>query len=255
MLKEAIELIVKLGRDSESMRQVRIPGDHDRVLVGPDLVEYRIPPEPRRHTVRTVEDLGAAAKREAAHSGISVWHDDERVVLVLDEATRREWFEMPLQVAATFKTLRGLETSYLFAQRDLLSLLRVELSGCNVSSELIQGLRKLKFRSSAEVRGEIGHARESLGRDVDAEIVADIALPERIEIDSAVYTNPGEDAAWPVVCMIDPQPLVQKILFRPLPGDLDEAVRQAQRGLRGRLEATMPEGTPIYYGQPSLVEG
>ncbi len=252
MLKEGIETIVGLAAKQSLAHIVQVPGDpRNAFLVLNGKAEpIVLPPALRTHTVFTAEDLIAIATLAPRPA---VFHCERQVVLLIDHDDRRERVTMPLTFASTFQVLQGLAQgdpgNYLFQPKQLASLLKVELAGTSFPDDVIKGLRKLRWRTGTETRQEFGHGRESIGKDVEAEVTADVELPEFVELETPVYDNPGEDRTHPVRCILDPQPLLQKIAFRPVPGELEEAIKLAQGTLRGKLQAGLRD-VPIYFGEP-----
>lgn len=249
MLREFVQSIVDLAGKATAATIVNIPGNPRQALLvhGEHREEINVLPPLRAHKVYTAEDLAAAA---VLGSAPALFHSEKEVVLLLDHNDRRERVTMPLTLADTYLVLDRLtEQACAFQPKQLANLLKIELAGTIQADDLIRSLRKLKWRSGSEVRQEFSHGRESLGKDIEAELQADVELPEFVEIDTPVYQNPGEDRTFPVKCLLDPQPFEQKIAFRPLPGELEEALKHAQGSLRERLQEALPD-VPIYYGVP-----
>lgn len=249
MLKEAIETIVNLAGKASAATILQSPLlPRGGYLVHNGKADpLSLPPPLRAHTVYTAEDLAAAAKTIATKPAI--FHAPDQVVLLLDSDDRRERMTMPLTLASTFQVLQGLEETYLFQPKQLARLLKLDLAGTNYPDEIVRGLKRLKWKTQSELRQGFDHDRESIGKDVEAEMTADVELPEYVVIESAVYSNPGEDFGYEIRCLLDPQPLDQKIAFRPVPGELEEALQNAQIALRERLAAALPE-VPIFHGTP-----
>lgn len=249
ILKDAIDRIVDLANKSSVAHIVHLPGDprNAYLVLNGELTPLAVPPTARSHHVYTVEDLVQAARSDFATKP-ALFHCDSKVELLLDSDDRRERVTLPLQIATTFAVLQDLEEKQqLFEPKALATLLKVDLAGTAYADEAIKALRKLRWRTASEIRQEFQPGRESLGKDVASEVTADVELPEYIEIEGPVYSNPGEDRTYPVKCILDPQPFVQRIAFRPVPGELEEALRLAQLSVRMKLQEALPE-VPIFHG-------
>jgi hypothetical protein len=256
MLSEALELLQATAVDAADARIIGLPLEPRKYLVQHgDNLEYRdIPPPLRNHKVGSVEDLIQLAKdldvggNEEQKS--IVWHSYCKAVLVVDGNDRRDLATLPLEYGDQFKTLSNLEQKGWIVQRDLIQLLRVDLKGCITLSNLIENLRKIKFRVSSAGDANVQHGNESLGKSVEAEVSGTDVIPEDVIVNVKVYKNLGETERFPVCCALDIDPHEQKFRFRPMADELEVAKQQAQESIRRRLNLGVPEGVNVYFGEP-----
>lgn len=255
MLQEFVNRLVQLGRESSAATVLDDTGDPRLKLlnVGGEIKELTVLPELRDHQVRSLEDLVKAAVSENATQPV-VYHSEDGVRLLLDDSDRRDVVTFRLTTSepfnALFKLASGGENGVtLFQPRSLWRLLRTTFADCSIDSALLRNLQKLKWRSGQETRQEFSQGRESIGKDIEAELQSDVAFPESITPMVRVYNELGEDEEWPVRCLFEVDALEQRILFGPFAGELDRASQLHQGSIRQRLEQSL-EGVPIYYGTP-----
>jgi hypothetical protein len=252
MLKELVDRLVNLGRETQAARVLQVASDPHRYWIEHDaqLTEHAVPPPVRGHRVLTLEDLIAAAKSSFAVKPV-VWHNEKGAVLVLDDDTRRDRVCFDLHASVPFVALQQLDAAAAkFSPKELAMFLRTTLASCIYNRDLVKLLRKLTWKTSSETRTVSGPGRESLGRDVEAELqTPDVPLPEELDIELPLYTNVGEDNLWPVRCLLEPDIPSQRFAFGPIPGELEKAAQFHQANIRERLEQAH-SGVPNFSGVP-----
>lgn len=261
MLQEAIQTIQELaveGARSAQPRIIQIPGDPRRVYV--DVAgtggweERRLPPPKRSHLVSTIEDLARLAL--AAHESDldpAVWHCAERVQLVFSQSDPWDLATVPLVKTPQWQTLERHAGRAPLRQREMLSLLRVDLAGCLATPRLIAAVSHVNFRAVAGGESIIQQGRESLGRQIESEVQGvKEQIPERETLRVPLYENVGErEMKWDVECDLEVNASEQVFVLRPLPGQLEEAIALHQGDIRQRLEAALGDVVPVYAGSPS----
>lgn len=250
MIKEALAWLADTALNAKAARTLDLK-DPRIVYVdqGGSLNPIKIPPAIRSHRVESVSDLVAAASRWSGDN--TIWIGADAVRLVIDDADRRDVVTLPLSKSPQFKTMEQLATTPQLDQQALIRRLRIDLPGVERRNELLGTVRKLKFRQSTSGEEDIQHGKESLGRAIEAQVTGSGDIPETIVVRGPVYCNPGErEKSYAVGLDLEIMPADQKFRLRPLPDELDRAVRDALQGIREHLNEELPDGTAIFFGTP-----
>lgn len=258
MLQEAIRELADLAVEAKRAAQpriIQIPGDDRTIFVDPkgdgQWEERKKPPAKRSHTVTTIEDLATLALYARRTLGLdpAVWHAPDKVVLVFDQTNVWDLATVVLVYAPQWMTLLSLTRP--LSQKELLSILRVDLAGCLDSPSLLNSVSHVNFRAAMHGEGSIQHGRESLGKSVESEVAGvREPIPERGTVLAPIYENPGEQTRWPVECDLEIDAANQRFFFRPLPGEMEEALQLQQADIRQRLASALGEEVPVYAGTP-----
>lgn len=256
MLKELFDRIVGFANENQKVSVVDVK-DPRKILLqqGDKLIERDIPPAFRSHEVYTLFDLIAAAKHEAFCVAPTIWHNDEGVILLLNDHDRREQVTLSLELSPAFTSLAKLGAEVAagdhtgFEPKALATFLRRNLAGTLYDRRFVENLRKLKWKTQEELRQQFGAGKESIGKDIEAELQADVPIPEELTIEVPVYTNPDEDDKFTVRCLVDVDAFTKRINFLPEPGSLEAAMQAKQKDIRERLDAELPK-VPIFQGTP-----
>jgi hypothetical protein len=250
MLKELFESLSNQSVKAKGARVVEPRIDPRKLMLDQDgaILEFPIPPPLRCHSLHSLQSLIDAALSDAALKPV-VYHSPERVVLIYDDADRRDTAIFTLVPSPPLKTLRDFEGREGFSARELWFLFKTTFDGCGISPELIRNLQKLRWRTGQETRTDFSQGRESIGRDVESEIHADLDFPETIVLDLFLYENPGENHRWSVRCFLIVEAVEQRIRFGALPGELKKVEQLHQEWIANRLSEGLGQ-VPIYFGAP-----
>jgi hypothetical protein len=257
MIAEAIQSISALT--SRAAEPKRLPIDDPRhvdFVVNGEVKSFDVPASPRDHELGQLADLVALANRfaEDGEGPPSVWYSEDAVVLVIDDAGHRvERARLPLVVSDVFARLVALRRSPREAwmeQKPFVRLLRVELAGTLDPVELLNAVRSLKFSSTAEARGEVRRAQESMGREINSRVDAAAEIPEEVRLLAPVYKTAGEDERFPVRCTVEVEPAEGRLQLLPLPDEVERVRQAAVRSIGERLAAALDAKVPAYYGKP-----
>lgn len=258
MLEEAIQLIQATAVEAAEAKIVRIPGDERRAIVQhrDKLHESVIPPPCRKHVVHTLAALMDFARE--VHSKKSdpngpapvVWHGHNSVVLVIDDADRRDTVTFPLTLSGRLRLLAHLERDKRsFDQKQFVRLLRIELGMAN--DPVVAKFRKLGWKVADDSSGRVQHGKARMGKAIQAEVQGVDELPEEIVVEVPVYQEAGERTPYQVRCAVEIDPMNQQFGLTPLPEEIQKVMDLAQASIEQRLSEHLAElQIPIYYGTP-----
>ncbi len=267
-LAHAMSLLAYLGALAQTPQRIESSDPRRERFFHPSLngigeggmMQIDRPPSCRAHSVRSLEDFIAAAKRSWPDNfrGASapvpaplIWHDDGGVLLVIDDADRRDYVRLGLEFSHQFRALAHRQAPCL-SQKELLSLLRLDIGVDDVTGgkDLMAMLREVRFRQSAEEGVVIDRGKESLDSDVKRDVLGIDGLPERVQLNIPVYSNPGEvERRYAVMYALEVELESRSFRFVPCPNALDEAVQLAQADIRQRIAAAVP-AISMLWGSP-----
>lgn len=250
MLKEALDYLGGTFKKAHEARLLAIPGDGRKAFVdqGGTIVEHAVTPPLRTHIVDSVDDLISAASLWNAKP--TIWIAPEAVVLVTDDADRRDRVTLPLVKSHQFSTLLSLQKNGGMDQSQFIRLLKVDLAGAVGRQDLITAVRKIKWRAGASGESNITHGSESLGRTIENEVSGAGAIPEDVVVNCPVYQNPGErDFTFGVLCDLEIVPSECKFRFKPLADEIEKVTVAALDGIRSRIQDGV-DGAAVFYGKP-----
>jgi hypothetical protein len=253
---ETLRLAQETAVRAAGVEVKEIPGDPENILVSQgDKYEVRaIPPGRIAHVVLSLDDLVAYARRceesdaEENPTPRSVWHNAEQVVLLLDDEDRRDRVTFALQPSEAFETLSKLQgpDKGWMPQAAFVRLLKIDFG---VSPAIVAAFRVLDFKRGDASHGDVQHARETLGKSVEAAVQGTAAIPEDLMISIPLYRTAGETAIQHVRCAVEINPVQGLFKLTPLPQELDAVVQAHQADLHERLQKQLPE-CGVFYGTP-----
>lgn len=259
--RETLELIQETAQKAKAARLLDIPGDGRTAYMqlGGELQTVPIKPAPRNHRVCSLEDLIAFATRcrDDDTSNPVIWHADDEVVLIIDDADRHDRVTFSLTRSEPFEALWSLRNRTKPGALDLrlfIRLLRIVLGLDNQG--VVDQFRKLEWKLQGDTSAEVRHAKESMGKSIMAEVQGVDDLPDELVVSVPVYRDVGERTPIDIACAIEIDARNQTLELMPLPGEVERAVQLAQADIEGRLLDTLqvddsPEpNVPVYYGSP-----
>lgn len=250
MLKDALEFLGRTFGEAKSARKLDLPGDGRKVYVDQagTLVPLDIPPGNRGHKVDAVDDLIAAAQKW--NTSPVVWINGESVVLVTNDADRRDSVTLPLVKSHQFATLIRLVKDPELDQTEMIRLLRIDLAGAAGRAELLAAIRKLKWRTAVSGDANIQHGNESMGKMIENEVTGGGSIPESVLVTCPVYQNHGErDNSFGILCDLEIVASDQAFRFKPIPDEIERVTEAALAGIRDRITEALPE-VAIFFGKP-----
>lgn len=227
---------------------------------------FALPVPPRDHAVATLDDLIALAKRFAGEGKVAiepaegeaadppdvvVWYDEDRVVLVIDDAGHRvERATFALDKSEVFRTIIELRNAQWLPHADFCRLLRVALKPALAPADLLSAVKAITFENGSIVAASSDRGTESIGRSIKVMVHEVAKIPEDVALYARVYRNPGETTEYRVACAVEIKPEHGALRLVPLPDAVEEAVEQAVTGIGRRLVDALGEDVPCYRGAP-----
>ena len=141
MLTESIQLLLDTVKESVAADNVATLAKTRLINIGGVLTHVEVPPDSRCPNVRTVSDMIPASVRWGADG--TLFHDDDRVILVVDDSDRRDVVTMGLEISPQYRTLLRAE---LFNHIELMRLLCREFIDC-VDTSFTWKMEKRSFSS------------------------------------------------------------------------------------------------------------
>jgi len=223
---------------------------YDPTAADGPIVAFDVPPEPRAHAVEDLETLAALASAAASAvegHGSALWFSPREIVLLFDQADRREEARMPLPVSEPFQALQGLSAQDLLTQKGLIRLLRLRLGVDNPAT--LDRFRRLDWSTTARTKAETRHQKESLGKEIVAAVQGVEEIPDTLTVTVPVYDLPGLPCPQDVRLALEVDAGEQRFTLVPLPGQLAAAKAAAADTVRAALTAMAPD-VPLYCGRP-----
>ena len=251
MIKEALESLGKTFQAAASARVLNIPGNDGRkcyVDQNGTLTVYDVPPPLRAHHVNSVDDLIAAARKW--NTGPVVWISGEAIVLVPDDADRRDRITLKLVKSAAFAKLCSLASEPELNQAELVRLLRVDLVGAVNRVGLLAAVRQIRFRQSTAGESTIQHGNESLGRTIESQVSGASEIPETVLVSCSVFSNPGErEKRLTIACDLEIITAESAFRFHPLPDELERVKDEALADIRETIGEALGN-VAVFFGSP-----
>ena len=227
----------------ESTRKVYLV-DGEKIDVEKDVPD-------RRHDVETVDEIVALARRFAAEGSTKpvVWYSATGVQLVVDDDGHRiDQANLEFSESAVWQTVQELQKRLWLDQAAFVRLLRIDLASALESAVLHDRVKRLKWQAGNTTDRAVGFGRESLGREIKAEVNAESEIPEFVDLSVRVHTNPGEDERWVVHCAVEINAPECKLRLVPLPDEIARVSNLVVASIAERLRAGLPETVPCYHG-------
>lgn len=236
MLEAFAKFIAVQAVEAKAPHFCELPGNPRRAYFchGDKCEDVTVPrPDHDGTVVECIDSLVAAVSR--FHGGpCSIWHDDVRIVAMLNDTDRRELIAMPLALSQQWAAIQQLPGS--FKPKQFILWLKTKMAGATADGAEIP-FRSVDFerRDAANVR--VDRDRESLGREVHSAVRSDI--PETIDVNIRIYSN--LPLIQTIRLSIDPDPQREVIDVTPLADEMARAMVAAQEDLHDRLIAACEE--------------
>ena len=252
LTEKAIALIQQTAQAAADATMHKLPGDGRTVYMAQNgtLTAFVVPPDNRAHAIRSLNDLIAYANAfpRVEDPGPVVWHSRNAVVLVLDDADRRDRVRFSLTHSERFNVLLKLSCGVVWMRQDeFVRTLRLKLGLDNTA--VVAQFRKLTWQVSNEAAGVVQQADVRLGKSITAKVEGVAELPEELNVPVPVYSEAGEREEYIIRCAVEIDTTNQALALVPLPDEMMRVVDLAQASIRKRLAEDLLD-VPVYYGEP-----
>jgi hypothetical protein len=264
MLKDLFESIVKQGESNRRPVALEVPGAGKVVISDGVTTAFHDLRKPidlcRQFSVGTLVDLVDVTSRFAEQSEIvrdqfllgqrgievtgdrepddlddatsTIWIKDNEIVAVCDDLTGYPKVTLPLTLSPQFAAIKGLDKA--FDQLSLINFLRVTLSGTGADGYLAP-FRDMRFDRSAKAGGKINHMDESLGREIENQVVSGQEIPERLKLSVPIFANPDLRYLHPITLYVTLNFQQETVTLTTAPNEVNEAFAAAKEVVRRRL--------------------
>jgi hypothetical protein len=210
---------------------------------------HDIAAKPRQHAA---SDLTAVAEFAKANEGAAVWYSRNKVVCVADDSTfRRNTITLTLQPSVQVQLLQRLETNqHAYPQKEFVKLLRTTFAN-NLSGNLLEIVRRVKFRVDQSGESVVAHGKASIGKSVEAELTGAGVLPEYVAFNVPAFASGYQSLNHSVRCALEPDAATQTFQLIPIPGEVERVMCEAEAGIHDSLLSLLDgKDVPVYYGVP-----
>lgn len=251
----AITEIERLTREADP---VVIPSPEQRgvyFLRGADgsLTRHRAALDPQDVTVYDLDSLNRAIEEaiEIGDANTLYVHDDG-VVLVCEIEHERRVVRLPLPTHPAFKLIGDWKTPTLLAQKELVRLIRTQLSH-HVDATVIPTFSSLRMTSSTDGTSTVTPSSAALDRRIVRQVQADQGreVPEYILFTPPVYDIPEDrDEQYALKVYVEFDHDKEKFVLVAVHDDLRRAREQAVARIVAQLRGRFESAVPVLYGQP-----
>lgn len=262
MIAEALKLLLDTAADAAGSKDkatvLPLPLEpRIYAVVSPDgSVEYRSAAPPiRQHKIHGIDEVAGFVQftEDDLSNKPTVWFSGSGVSVVMEDTDtdpRDDRATVKLERTQAHATLAAIGKSW-FPQKEFVRLLRITLADAATDEtlNLLRVVRVLSFSESIAGHGKIEHGRQSLGRDIEAEVKSDAGeLPETVAFNVRLYTDPGLTQRFQVVFAVDVNPKDGTFNLSPLGESLTDAVDAQVEAIGERLRAAVK--CPVFRGEP-----
>lgn len=214
-----------------------------------------LPPPPIDAKAKSIETLCKVVNdfAESDEDAVicSVWHTEGKIVGVLNDDERMHKVTMDLRVDPRFHAVRLIENNVSLTQADLRRWLIATIGKRSISTiGLIDAIKNVKFTSASDSNGTVDATSVGMGKSVMAKATGASELPESFVITTPVYIEvPSITVELEV--LLDVDPIDQKFILRPAPGELQRAMQLVHAKIGEELTDILDENyTRVLYGSP-----
>lgn len=237
MLSELFHDLIRVGREAEKVEIVDFDARRKLVRQGCRLEFHENKPAPRGHQVETFDSFVAAVGKWAEGTGV-VWHRHGLAQLVADDGgDRLDLVSCQLTHTKPFLKLAELaETKTWLDHQPFTRLLRHELPGC-FDEEFVRAVRAIDFTDHERAGGSFQSGANSFGRSVETAVNNLEAFErfDRVVAKVRVYEQDGWFGERHVLCTFDIDPGPRKLMLRPLPGQIEQAIDDTHAAIHAAL--------------------
>ena len=222
------------------------------INVGGVLTERPVPPDPRSHTVNSLDDLSdyvLQAVKKPVGDGPVVWHGKDKIIVILDDADRYDRVCLPLAFSKPYLTLAALDAQPTFLQHpEFVRMLRLKLG---LAADQILPFRNVNFARQEGAQGNVVHGGNTLGKSINAQLVNADTVPQEMTITAKVYDTAGVNKGYAIRVAVEIDMDRSGFTLVPFPGEVQYLLDQCQAVIAGTLkERFSSANVPVYYGSP-----
>lgn len=262
MIEEAIKAIGTLAVEAAGAKHKVLelhPGaepQHRYALVKPtgEIEFHDAHPMPRAHRMAGIAEVIPYVKEKGTETSV-IWYDESKVVILLDDDTRRDVAACQLHYTPQFFRLIELQKPTYFDQKAFVRLLRIELADCLLDLRLLNFVRSIKFTATERTAGTVRQTRESLGRDIEMQLQGEVEgeCPEETVLQCRLFTDPSLRDTFNIRCAVEVDMDAQRFALTPFPLECRNVIELQLNGigkmLQEGLDAESNE-TPLFRGSP-----
>lgn len=254
--EKSLQLLLDTARKAEDASVLAIPGDKRQVRLckGETMEAVDIPPPLREHYVSRLSDLiemanVASINARGTRGQPVVWHDEDKVVLILDDEDRRDRATMDLTQTEQFKILcRLADNRPAMQQKEFIRMLRLDLG---LDAAVVNAFRRIDWTITNTGSAQAERGKESLGKQIESHVRNAQDIPELLTVPVSIYNEMGEQEVYSIRCLIDFDCDQARMQMVPAAGELEHALQIHQMSIRTRLEEGLEDkNAAIYYGTP-----
>lgn len=257
ILTDAIQLIQDTAVDAKGaegkLAIVKPPAEppHVYLTVGPDgkFAKQIAEPAGRNHRLITLDEVEHYVAEKGSEQTV-VWYDRCGIVIVLDDATRRDFATMALNFSPTILLLMRLEKDKPgFEQKAFRKMLRTDLSECQRDPRLFNWVSDLKFANMSGAVGQFSNNRESLGNDIEAQAVSGAGdCPDDVILDVRIFDDPSLLERHGMRCVFEFSPQEREFRLIPAPLAIHNAIELEMTYIGERLREKLGD-CPSFRGR------
>jgi len=254
-LKIIQDTAVKASDALGKVEFVKLPGEPNHVYaaVKADGTFERRSAEaaPRAHKLASFQEAIAFVKTKGTKDNSVLWYDDTGVIVVVDDATRRDTAELKFTLTEPFERIAAIaENDESFDQRAFRRLLRVTFAGCTPNDLLLNWISDCKFGTVANAAGTIVKNRESFGKDINQAVESkdNTPCPDDITLSLRIFDDPLLRETRTVNCDVEVLVAEQKFKLTPFPLEIINAVNAELANIEGILAGEVE--CPVFRGRP-----
>lgn len=230
------------------------PGVYGIVKADGTFEKVKALPSARSHHLIRVDQIPDFIKdaRDRLQAKPTVWFDEAGVIVLLDdtaESARQSIAKVEFNKSAQFEVIESCGDSWR-DPKQFVAWIRAELLDTLRNAKAsMQLFKSLSFRVEETGKSNLSQGRESIGREVDAEISSEFGeLPELLVFEAKVFSDPSLVRRQPIECSLDVDPRKCLLKVQPLAGQLQKAIDEELAGIGELLKSSVD--CPVYHGRP-----
>ena len=239
MLREALELLVKLGRDSDQPQKIQLPGNRIALATRGQLEIYDCDRAERECEVQTLESFVRWVKKIGQGREVEVFVGKRAISACVDyEKPVTDEIVLPLQLSAAMKALL-LWSENPTPVPEVVNLLRTSLDG-TFDKSYLPVFKRVDFSRMKASSIRTSHSGESMGRTV--ELLAQSSegeIPEVVAFDINVFSLDIPFAKQKLRFAVNVNCDSERIGIRPIGDVVDQAFRSAKAELVDWLDSAL----------------